>query len=53
MKGITEEQFFDELGGAMKEELGGEIMADMQDFKEEEMPNDITTEPPNGRNKTR
>ena len=46
VEGITEEQFFDELGGAMKEELGGEIMADMQDFKEEEMPNDITTEPP-------
>ena len=46
VEGITEEQFFDEIGGAMKEELGGEIMADMQDFKEEEMPNDITTEPP-------
>ena len=46
VEGITEEQFFDELGGAMKEELGGEIMADMEEFKEEEMPNDITTEAP-------
>jgi len=46
VEGLTEEEFFDELGGAMKEELGGEIMADMEEFKEEEMPNDITTEAP-------
>jgi len=46
VEGLTEEEFFDELSGAMKEELGGEIMADMEEFKEEEMPNDITTEAP-------
>ena len=46
VEGITEEQFFDELSGSMTEELGGEIMADMEEFKEEEMPNDITTETP-------
>ena len=46
VEGLTEEEFFDELGGAMKEELGGEIMADMEQFKEEEMPDDITTETP-------
>lgn len=44
VEGITEDEFFDELGGAMKEELGGDIMSDMKEFKEEEMPNDITTE---------
>ena len=46
VEGITEEQFFDELAGEMTEELGGDIMQDMEEFKEEEMPNDITTETP-------
>ena len=45
VEGISEEEFFDELSGSMTEELGGEIMADMEDFKEEDM-NDITTDTP-------
>jgi len=45
VEGISEDEFFDELSGSMTEELGGEIMADMEDFKEEDM-NDITTDTP-------